>query len=88
MIARSLGLTDGQRRRLETVVLEETRVPDNLATYDYAIVMYQASLIPEARIRPVFDEVQWRVISRELASFKDQERWLRAGGLIPKRMID
>ena len=68
MIARSLGLTDGQRRRLEAVLLEETRAPENLATYDYAIVMYQASLIPEARIRPVFDDVQWRVMSRELAS--------------------
>ena len=79
MIVRSLGLTDGQRRRLETVLLEETRVPENLAAYDYAIVMYRASLIPEARIRPVFDEVQWRVMSRELASFKNQERWLRGG---------
>ncbi len=68
MIARSLGLTDGQRRRLEAVLLEETRVPENLATYDYAIVMYQASLIPEARIRPVFDEVQWRVMSQEFAA--------------------
>jgi hypothetical protein len=88
MIARSLGLTDDQRRRLEAVLLEETRVPENLATYDYAIVMYQASLIPESRIRPVFDEVQWRVMSRELASFKDQERWLRAGGLIPAEIGD
>jgi hypothetical protein len=88
MTARSLGLTDGQRRRLEAVLLEETRVPENLATYDYAIVMYQASLIPESRIRPVFDEVQWRVMSRELASFKDQERWLRAGGLIPAQIGD
>jgi hypothetical protein len=88
MIARSLGLTDGQRRRLETVLLEETRVPENLVTYEYAIVMYQASLIPEARIRPVFDEVQWRVMSRELASFKNQERWLRAGGLIPAQLGD
>ena len=77
MLARSLGLTDDQRRRLEAVLLEETRPPRSSASFDYQIVMYQASRIPEAKIRPIFDDLQWRILSREFAVARIQRRWLR-----------
>ena len=37
--------------------------PETLDSIDYWIVLYQASpRIPEARFRPIFDDVQWRVL--------------------------
>ena len=39
--------------------------------------MYQAARIPEAKIKPIFDDLQWRVLSRELAFARDQEPWLK-----------
>jgi hypothetical protein len=87
MLARSLGLTDDQRTRLEKLLLEETRPPRNFASFDYSIVMCQTSHIPEARIRPIFDDVQWRVMKMELATARSQEPWLRRGGYLPEEML-
>jgi hypothetical protein len=87
MLARSLGLSDDQRRRLETVLLAETRPPRRFETFDYPIVMNQASHVAEAKIRPIFDELQWRIIKQEFAVARGQERWLRAGGLLPLEMV-
>ena len=87
MLARSLGLTDDQRRRFETLLLEETRPPSEFGTADYLVVMYQAARIPEARIKPIFDDLQWRVLSDELALARNQERGLRKDGQVPFEMI-
>ena len=87
MLARSLGLSDDQRRRLETVLLAETRPPGKFGTFDYPIVMNQASLMPEAKLRPIFDDLQWRVLQREFAVARAQGRWLRNGGFVPFEMI-
>ena len=87
MLARSLGLSDDQRRRLETVLLAETRPPGKFGTFDYPIVMNQASLIPEAKLRPFFDDLQWRVLQREFAVARAQGRWLGQGGFVPFEMI-
>ncbi len=67
MLARSLGLTDDQRRRFETLLLEETRPPEQFGVDDYQVVMSQAARIPEARIRPIFDDLQWRILRKEFA---------------------
>jgi hypothetical protein len=67
LLARSLGLLDDQRRRLESLLLEETRPPAASDPSDYEIIMSQASRIPEARIRPILDDLQWRVLADELA---------------------
>ncbi len=87
MLARSLGLTDDQRRRFETLLLEETRPPKEFGVADYQIVMYQAAKIPEAKLKPIFDDLQWRTLRRELAVAGNQEPWLKKQGLVPFEMI-
>ena len=87
MLTRSLGLVDDQRRRLEAILLEWTRPPIKFDSNDYWLVMYQASRIPEARIRPIFDNLQWRVLMEE---FESARRWgprLKRGGLLPNEMF-
>jgi hypothetical protein len=87
MLARSLGMTDDQRRRFETLLLEETRPPEAFGVHDYQIVMYQAARIPEAKLRPIFDDLQWHVLSGEFAVARSQEQWLKEGGHVPFEMI-
>jgi hypothetical protein len=87
MLGRSLGLTEDQHRRFEALLLEQTRPPKEFGVADYQIVMYQAARIPEAKIRLIFDDRQWRVLRQEFAKARDQETWLKHDGLLPVDMI-
>jgi hypothetical protein len=87
MLARSLGLTDDQRRRFEALLLEETRPPKEFGVADCQIVMYQAAQIPEARIKPIFDDLQWRTLRQEFAVARDQLPWLKNREFLPFEKI-
>jgi hypothetical protein len=87
LLARSLGLKDDQRRRLEALLLERTIPPEKFETSDYVIVMYQASRIPEHEIRPIFDDLQWRVMAQEFAAVRRYELQLKNGGFLRPEMF-
>lgn len=87
LIARSLGLLDDQRRRLEAVLAARLVPPRKFESSDYMIVMYQASRVPEDEIRPIFDDLQWRVMSQELAAARRWELTLRRGGFLPEELF-
>jgi hypothetical protein len=87
LLARSLGLTEDQRRRLEAVLGERIIAPEKFETSDYVIVMFQASRIPEGEIRPIFDDLQWRVMAQELAAARRWELHLKRGGVLPGNMF-
>ncbi len=88
LLARSLGLLDEPRRRLELLLLEETIPPIKFDSFDYWLVMYQASRIREARMRPIFDDVQWRVMTQELTAARQWRRHFEKGGFLPREMFD
>jgi hypothetical protein len=88
LLARSLGLKDDQRRRLESLLLERTVPPEKFESSDYVIVMYEASRIPEREIRPIFDDVQWRVMKQEFAAVQRWELHLKRGGFLRPEMFD
>jgi hypothetical protein len=66
----NLGMSDEQRTGLAKLLLRETRPPRKFGNApDVALVLFQASRIPEARIRPIFDDAQWRIMSRWMAIY-------------------
>jgi hypothetical protein len=87
ILARSLGLVDDRRRRLESLLIELTRPPNKFGIMDYMIVMYQTSRIPEDKIRPIFDDVQWRVMTQEFAAARGWAIQLKKGGFLPDEMF-
>ena len=87
LLARSLGLLDDQRRRLESLLLERTVPPRRFDSFDYAIVMYQAARIPEDELRPIFDDLQWRVMTEEFAAIRRWGLHLKQGGFLPDEMF-
>jgi hypothetical protein len=79
----SLGLTDEQRRKIRKVVLDETLPPRSFGQQDQQVVTLQVSKIPEAKLRPIFDEAQWKIVSRQLAQVKGLEFHLKSMGYVP-----
>jgi hypothetical protein len=66
----NLGMNEVQGTKLAELLLRETRPPRKFGNApDIALVLFQASRIPEARIRPIFDDAQWRIMSRWMAIY-------------------
>jgi hypothetical protein len=82
-LEQTLKLSANQRRRLERVLTEETRAPGAFGGYDYYGVIFQAARIPEARLKPIFDDDQWQVLSRQFQEVRGMEQTLADGGFIP-----
>src|SRR5207253_4549785 len=66
LLGTNLGWSDEQRQRFETLLLDETRPPKEFSPADYQMVLYQAAQLPEQKIKPIFDDLQWRLFRRLL----------------------
>jgi len=87
MMGESLGLTDGQHRRLVDLLVAETKPTGRFGQYkqyEIYLFMYRAALLPEAKLRPIFDDAQWRSVSRSLGMAKGYENFLRTAGLLDR----
>jgi len=83
MVDRSAGLSNEQRGAFRKLLLEETKPPRRFGTLDYHVVLWQAAKLPEAKIKPLFDDGQWRTLSRQFQQALRLEPTLVAGGYLP-----
>jgi hypothetical protein len=63
VLSAAAGCSEEQRERLATLLLEKTQLstrPDQ----DFLVVLAQAARLPDDQLRPIFDEAQWRAVSR------------------------
>lgn len=88
MIRRKVELSTAQAHSLHVVLLEETRPPRNSGPWDYFGIMYQASRIPEEKLRPIFEPSEWHTIQREFDEARGMEAKLRASGYLPDDPLD
>jgi hypothetical protein len=79
----AMTLRAAQRRQLEEVLLEETRPPVQFGVYDDYVMLWQAARIPEDKLRPVFDDRQWRMLTRHFEKVRGLEPFLKSNGLLP-----
>jgi hypothetical protein len=82
LLNNEVGFTDDQRRHLVKLLHEETRPPRRLGEQDYYVVLYQLSRIPENRIKPVFEDFQWRSLKRQLDQGRGMEFFLKQNGFV------
>jgi hypothetical protein len=80
---KGLGFSDDQRQRFVDLLVNESRPPRKFGQGDYWYLMLQTALIPESRIKPLFDVPQWRLLSRQFAQAKGMEQWLTSNGVVP-----
>src|SRR5207248_1715960 len=83
MLGSNLGWNDEQRQRFEKILLEETRPPKKFAPADYYVVLYQAARLPEVKFKPIFDDLQWRLLSHQLQVATRLGPMLKNSGFVP-----
>jgi hypothetical protein len=82
LLNNEVGFTDDQRRQLVKLLHEETRPPRRLGEQDYYVVLYQLSRIPESKIKPVFEDFQWRTLKQQLDQGRGMEFFLKQNGFV------
>jgi hypothetical protein len=79
----STPLRDVQRRELIKLLTKQTKPSRKSGPYDYYVVMFQLGRLPEEKLKPLFDNMQWQVMSRQLDQFKGYDMMLRRSGQLP-----
>lgn len=88
ILNRSLGLTADQRDAFTRILQEKIRAPRRGGQYDYYVILYRASLLPEETLRPIFDDAQWKVLNKQFAQSKSLEQFLRSNGYLDDEGTD
>lgn len=83
LLNNEVGFTDDQRKQLVKLLHDETKPPRKMGQNDYYVVLYQLSRIPEAKIKPVFEDIQWRFLKRQLDQGRGMEMFLKQQGFLP-----
>jgi hypothetical protein len=79
----TLALNSEQHRRLEALLIRETRPPKRFGEEDYFGVLFQISRLPEATLKPLFREDQWAKLCVQLVEAKRKEPALKKDGYVP-----
>ncbi len=80
----TLHLNAEQHRRLTGLLAEETRPPRTFGEYDYYGVMFQMSLLPDARLKPIFEPAQWAKLEVHLHEATRLKKTLEERGFVPE----
>jgi len=79
---KALGFSDDQRRRLTELIMNDSEPPLKFGQSDYFYLLFQVSKLPEAKIKPILDNPQWRLLSRQFMQARGMEQWLRMNGIL------
>jgi hypothetical protein len=71
-LRRELGLSRTQHLRLLELIAKETRPLRKYGELDEDAILLQASRLPATRLRPIFDEAQWRRLGKRF----ERARWM------------
>jgi hypothetical protein len=80
----NVPLTNLQRREVIAALKKLTKPPRKSGSPGYFGVMYQMSQLPDEKIKPLFDGVQWKAVRAQLDQCKGWKNWLRESGQLPE----
>jgi hypothetical protein len=81
-IEQALPLRDAQRRELITLITSHIKPPRRAGPYEFYLIMCRVGRIPEEKLKPLFDDAQWKGVERIIAQYKDIERSLKQAGQV------
>ncbi len=81
---KGIGLTSKQRHQFIDILVNETHPPRRFGQYDTYVILYQAARLPEEKLKPLFDDVQWELLTRQFKSALNMEPVLFSMGVIPE----
>ncbi len=82
MLENAVPMRDEQRQKLITFIIDETPTPHRFGQWDYYLVMWNLSKIPETKLKPLFDATQWKALAPQLAQGRGMEQWLKQSGAL------
>ncbi|SRR5579883_2554871 len=82
-LEKRLRLRQDQRDRFAALILAESRPLRRYGDYDFYAIVYQASQLPEGKLKPIFDEDQWRLLTGQFQDVQRMERELVAECCLP-----
>ena len=85
LLDKALGLKAEQHRRFVTLIVEETPPLKRYGSFDYDAVMFQASRLPQDKIKPIFDDAQLTKLLVRFGQARRMETILFGEGYLPAR---
>ncbi len=80
---KTVGFTSDQFRRFTALILAETTAPEKPAgQFESNVVLLKIAQIPAEKVRPLFDDAQWKLLEPALRNARAMERMLRANGVL------
>lgn len=77
-------LREAQRERLLDLLQQEIKPPREFGWHDYEMVACQMAAMPEAKLKPLFDDMQWRHLTQLFTSVRPMEAALKDVGEWPE----
>ncbi len=73
-----------QRQKLIDLIIERKRLPRIFGQYNYYLVLYQLSQLPEASLKEILDEPQLKALEKVFNQMRGYEQFLKSGGYLPE----
>jgi hypothetical protein len=83
VLEQGMPLLDAQRREVIALLTREMKPLRKSGQYEFYAVMYQLGRLPEGKLRALFGDARWKVMSRQLDQFRGLEPFLKQNGLWP-----
>jgi hypothetical protein len=82
MLDNVLPLREQKRQKFISLILEKTKPPRHFGQQDYYVVMWNISKIPEADLKALFDDTEWKILREQFHQVRGMEEWLKQSGLL------
>lgn len=82
MLDNALPLREQKRQKFISLILEKTKPPRRFGQQDYYVVMWNISKIPEADLKALFDDTEWKILRQQFNQVRGMEQWLKQSGLL------
>jgi hypothetical protein len=73
-----------QRQKFIDLILDRKRLPRVFGQYNYYLVLYQASQLPEAKLKEFLDEPQLKALQKVFNQVRGYEPFLKSNGYLPE----
>ncbi|MDZ4820194.1 MAG: hypothetical protein SGJ20_14595 [Planctomycetota bacterium] len=82
ILSNVVAMDEKQHTTLKKLLLEETEPSLRRSQYDFQLIMFRLSKLDEAKVKSLFNEVQWKALKQQLDSHRGYESMLKQQGVI------
>ncbi len=88
-MSHTVALRHDQHEAMFQLIIEETQPPLTFGQYDQYFVFYSLAKLPNAKLKPLLDDRQWKLLQQQLQQGRGMEPFLMQHGMIepPKGRI-